>query len=140
LDLAKVEEGKLELLVDEINFSEWAKDVDQLFSPVSQKKGISFSIQLADDLAESFSSDLKRVNQIIKNLLSNALKFTEHGSVELRVGKAPLNAKLTNCMTPIEQLLAFSVKDTGLGIAADKQSLIFEAFQQSDGAISRKYG
>lgn len=140
LDLAKVEEGKLELLVDEINFSEWAKDVDQLFSPVSQKKGISFSIQLADDLAESFSSDLKRVNQIIKNLLSNALKFTEHGSVELRVEKALLDAKLTNCVTPIEQLLAFSVRDTGLGIAADKQSLIFEAFQQSDGAISRKYG
>lgn len=140
LDLAKVEEGKLELLIDEIEFSEWAKDVDQLFSPVSQRKGISFSIQVDDELGSTFSSDLKRVNQVIKNLLSNALKFTEHGSVTLTVGRAVAGTQLTSCATPVEQLIAFSVKDTGLGIAAEKQSLIFEAFQQSDGAISRKYG
>jgi len=140
LDLAKVEEGKLEVLIDEIELSDWAKDIEQLFAPVSQNKGISFSIKLADDLEKVFTSDLKRVNQIIKNLLSNALKFTEKGSVELYVSHVASDLKLSNCSVPSNKLLAFSVKDTGLGIALDKQNLIFEAFQQSDGAISRKYG
>jgi CheY-like chemotaxis protein/HAMP domain-containing protein len=140
LDLAKVEEGKLELIIDEIEFDEWLKDMDQLFTPVSEKKGIEFTSSIDKALGETFTSDSKRVNQIIKNLLSNALKFTERGSVSLQVSSVPADVKLTSCMVPNDQLIAFAVQDTGLGIESEKQSLIFEAFQQSDGAISRKYG
>ena len=140
LDLAKVEEGKLELIVDEIPFGEWVNDIDQLFTPVSEKKGITFTTNIDKALGETFTSDSKRVNQIIKNLLSNALKFTEHGSVTLEVSSVADDVELNSCVLPNEQLIAFSVKDTGLGIEQDKQSLIFEAFQQSDGAVSRKYG
>jgi CheY-like chemotaxis protein len=140
LDLAKVEEGKLELLLDEVSFEEWANDMNLLFSPVAERKGIEFSVTLADSLQENLTTDVKRLNQILKNLLSNALKFTEEGSVRLEVTEAPSDLKLTDCECKPEELIGFSVVDSGVGIEPDKQSLIFEAFQQSDGAISRKFG
>ncbi len=140
LDLAKVEEGKLELILDETSFDEWAKDLNLLFSPVAEKKGLEFAINLDEELGETFSTDVRRLNQILKNLLSNALKFTESGSVVVNVGPAPMDVQLVSTSYMPDELIAFAVKDSGLGIEKEKQGLIFEAFQQSDGAISRKFG
>ena len=140
LDLAKVEEGKLERYVEEISFAQWKKDIEQLFSPVSERKGLKFYISVDESLGDTFVSDEKRLNQIIKNLLGNALKFTEKGEVRLSVSQVSANESFTFIKAPHESLLAFSVSDTGLGIKPQNQQMIFEAFQQSDGAISRQYG
>jgi len=106
--------------VDNIEFSEWAKDVDQLFSPVSQKKGISFNISVSEDLGDVFTSDIKRLNQIIKNLLSNALKFTEKGSVELCVGKVSNDVKLSACTTHCGSTDSFLSDGYGFGYCRRK--------------------
>jgi CheY-like chemotaxis protein/signal transduction histidine kinase/HAMP domain-containing protein len=140
LDLAKVEEGKLERYVEEISFDKWKNDIEQLFTPVSEKKGLKFHVSVEQSLGDKFFSDEKRLNQIIKNLLGNALKFTEKGEVRLTVAPVNGNESFTFIKAPKESLLAFSVTDTGLGIKAENQQMIFEAFQQSDGAISRQYG
>ncbi len=129
LDLAKVEEGKLELIFDEIDFKVWEKEMRQLFSPIAERKGLEFTVQVGEGVEPQFLTDSKRLNQIIKNLLSNALKFTEQGKVSLHVE-----------LDESGKFYDFLVRDTGLGIAPEKQQMIFEAFQQTDGAISRKYG
>lgn len=140
LDLSKVESGKLEMHVEEVEFSSWAKEIGQLFTPVSEDKGLEFNIKVSEELPAVFTSDKKRLNQIIKNLISNALKFTESGSVGVTVGPVAADEEFLFIEEPVEKLMAFSVFDTGIGIKKESQKLIFEAFQQSDGAISRQFG
>ena len=112
------------------------------FRHVADGKGLELALELADNLtSETIISDAKRLQQVLKNLLSNALKFTEHGSVRLRVERAasgwsPNHAVLSR----VKSVIAFSASDTGIGIPQDKQRIIFEAFQQADGTTSRKYG
>ncbi len=128
LDLSKIEAGKMKVEFQDVNITEITNNLTSLFSPLAKEKNLSFSIHTDDDIAPSISTDSLRLEQILKNLLSNAIKFTSWGSVTVQVKKASQNK------------IQFAVTDTGIGIADDKQHLVFEAFQQADGSTRRKYG
>jgi two-component system chemotaxis sensor kinase CheA len=141
LDLSKVESGKMEVHPEDVNLSGLRDDVLRHFLPVARRKQIDFSFETDPDLPEYFYTDQQRLQQILKNLLSNAFKFTERGSVALSVRKLnPLERQRHHVLEQAEEALVFSVKDTGIGIPKGKQSSIFDAFQQADGTTSRKYG
>ncbi|MGH9098844.1 MAG: ATP-binding protein, partial [Acidimicrobiales bacterium] len=133
LDLSRVEAGKLEVVMAPVAVATLCADIRQIFEPIAAEKSLSFTVSVADDVPSSVVTDQQRLEQVLKNLLSNACKFTEWGAVELRV---------QTTATPVagERRLAFVVQDTGIGIARDKQQLIFDAFQQADGTTSRRYG
>jgi HAMP domain-containing protein/signal transduction histidine kinase/ActR/RegA family two-component response regulator len=133
LDLSKVEAGKMPIDAKKIEITSIEDFVERSFRHVAGQKQLEFDIHLERDLPKSMYTDVNRLNQILKNLLSNAFKFTERGSVAFsvyRLEKADQD----------QSMIAFAVKDTGIGIPTDKQELIFEAFQQADGTTSRKYG
>jgi HAMP domain-containing protein/signal transduction histidine kinase/CheY-like chemotaxis protein len=141
LDLSKIESGTVVVDVSELRLDELRNYVERTFRHVAESKSVDFHIRMAADLPRSIFTDAKRLQQVIKNLLSNAFKFTHHGQVALNIaaskaGWSAENEELTNAPT----VLAFSVTDTGIGIPPDKQQIIFEAFQQADGSTSRKYG
>ena len=103
--------------------------------------GLSFDVQVDPQLGRSIITDSKRLQQVLKNLLSNAFKFTEHGGVRLSVGRgAAAGAPTIRCCSQAPTVVAFEVSDTGIGIPPEKQRIIFEAFQQADASTSRKYG
>ncbi|MCE7038858.1 response regulator [Dyadobacter sp. CY312] len=129
LDLSKIEAGKMELEYVNTSVKEIAHGLQSLFGPVAKDKGLDFGINIAHDVTPVIETDRTRLEQILKNLVSNALKFTSEGSVTIEITKAK---------DPNQ--VCFTVKDTGIGIAAEKQHLIFEAFQQADGSTKRKYG
>jgi HAMP domain-containing protein/signal transduction histidine kinase/CheY-like chemotaxis protein len=128
LDLSKVEAGKMDLHVGQLALVDLCDDVERAFRPVAEEKGLRFAIERDPALPAAIVTDEQRLEQILRNLLSNAVKFTYEGSVTLRISPAQGDT------------LAFSVIDTGVGIADEKLALIFEAFQQADGTTSRKYG
>jgi hypothetical protein len=141
LDLSKIESGMMAIDINEVSFEDVTGQLERSFHQVAQDKNLEFIIERAEDLAPSMRTDEKRLQQILKNLLSNAFKFTEEGKVTLRV--EPVTEALRyqqESLNRAEQVISFSVIDTGIGIAADKQRIIFEAFQQADGTTSRKYG
>ncbi len=142
LDLSKIESGKMDVEVGSVRFSELRDFCSRTFRHVADGKGLEFSIELAENLpAETIITDAKRLQQVLKNLLSNALKFTEHGTVRLRIEKAGSGWSANHSvLNRVKSVIAFSVTDTGIGIPQDKQRIIFEAFQQADGTTSRKYG
>jgi len=141
LDLSKIESGKATLEVSEVAFREVGDHIERTFRPVAEGKGLDFEIELDRDLPRSISTDAKRLQQVLKNLLSNAFKFTEKGRVELRIAPATAGwSALHEGLNRAKTVIAFVVGDTGVGIPLDKQRLIFEAFQQADGTTSRKYG
>jgi hypothetical protein len=108
---------------------------------MADDKGLRFNLELAPNLPRSLRTDGKRLQQVLKNLLSNAFKFTERGGVDLRVGVVTSGwSPDHHTLTRAQAVIAFSVSDTGIGVSADKQKIIFEAFQQADGTTSRKYG
>jgi HAMP domain-containing protein/CheY-like chemotaxis protein len=128
LDLAKIESGTMAVEIGQVRFGNLRDYVDQTFRQVAEEKGLQFTVELDADLPPWIDTDDMRLRQVLRNLLSNAMKFTERGRVSLRISRtAP-------------DVLAFAVADTGIGIPKDKQRLIFEAFQQADGSTSRKYG
>ncbi|HWH72586.1 MAG TPA: ATP-binding protein, partial [Candidatus Sulfotelmatobacter sp.] len=127
LDLSKIESGKMELEYQSVAPEDIIHALDSMFAPLAKEKGIRFEINAAEDLPPAIETDRLRLEQILRNLLSNALKFTTEGSVTLDI---------ENRGTTI----SFAVKDTGIGIPADKQQTIFEAFQQADGSTRRKFG
>ena len=130
LDLSKIESGKLEIQRETVKITDILHDVRMLFDEIAAKKKMQFAISVDKNVPVQMFTDRVRVGQILKNLLSNAFKFTsEEGSVSVRV--APGES---------DDIITFQVIDTGIGIARDKQKLIFEAFQQADGSTSRKYG
>ncbi|MCW2989681.1 MAG: putative SigmaB asociated two-component system sensor protein, partial [Solirubrobacterales bacterium] len=135
LDLSKVEAGKMEVNPAPLALAEVLGGLERSFRPVAAEKELEFSVDVLDDLPEGVISDEQRVAQILRNLLSNACKFTESGSVRLSVGPT---TELDMRGRPFS--LAFTVTDTGIGIPADKLRLIFEPFQQADGTTSRRYG
>ncbi|WP_155593107.1 ATP-binding protein [Lysinibacillus cavernae] len=140
LDLSKVEAGKLDIIFNEVNMSEVTVQIEHTFAPVAMKKNLAFHISKTDQVVDVFYTDEKRFHQILKNLLSNAFKFTERGSVTLAI-KHLTQHQLTNNMLDISaDWLEITVSDTGIGIPKDKHQLIFESFQQADGATVRKYG
>jgi HAMP domain-containing protein/signal transduction histidine kinase/CheY-like chemotaxis protein len=141
LDLSKVEAGKMDVHAGRTELRSVRDYVDRSFAPVAGEKGLDFAIDLVPDAPEQFSTDEQRLQQVLKNLLSNAFKFTEAGSVRLRIGRAPADAHFgTDSLARSESVVAFSVIDTGIGIPPDKLRLIFEAFQQAEGSISRRFG
>ena len=136
LDIAKVEAGKMEVIFKDVKLSDVKEFIEAQFTPVARKENIQLNVQLAADLPEMIKTDNQRLQQILKNLLSNAFKFTEHGAVSLTIQKVEKGSISTHS----NMEFAFSVKDTGIGIAAENQNIIFDAFKQADGTISRKYG
>jgi len=134
LDLAKIESGTMSLDIEQIVLADLETSLEQTFRQVAQNKELSFTIQLDDKLPPTIYNDSKRLQQILKNLLSNAFKFTQQGGVKLQIDIATEAGEVDNPM------IAFAVSDTGIGILAEKQKIIFEAFQQADGTTSRKYG
>jgi CheY-like chemotaxis protein/CHASE3 domain sensor protein len=143
LDLSKIESGKIDLAIEKVTPQDVKRDMDALFTEVAKNKKIKFEIDLSAQLPANLTTDLSRMEQIVKNLLSNAFKFTpEKGSVILSLGVADKTTQFySNQLNGYTgTILSIGVKDTGIGIPADKQNVIFEAFQQADGSTSRKYG
>ncbi len=141
LDLSKVEAGKMEVNPAETPISELNESLERSFRPVAAQKGLRFNVVVNPDVPATICTDGQRVEQILKNLLSNAFKFTNEGTVSLTVRKAEPNRRfLQPALNTDAGVVAFAVTDTGIGIPAEKQRLIFEAFQQADGTTSRKFG
>lgn len=143
LDLSKIESGKIDLDIEAVRPQEIKNNMESLFMEIAKSKKIDFVSALSADLPERIMTDLSRIEQVTKNLLSNAFKFTpENGKITLEIGIASPEIKFyaEQLKSSTQQVLFFSVKDSGIGIPADKQKLIFEAFKQADGTTSRKYG
>jgi HAMP domain-containing protein/signal transduction histidine kinase/CheY-like chemotaxis protein len=141
LDLSKIESGTVMVEGGELRFEDLQSYVTRTFKHVAESKNVDFVMQFDQRLPRSMFTDAKRLQQIIKNLLSNAFKFTHQGQVTLTVEPVTMGWAADNDdLNRAEEVLAFSVTDTGIGIAPDKQMIIFEAFQQADGSTSRKYG
>jgi signal transduction histidine kinase/CheY-like chemotaxis protein/HAMP domain-containing protein len=141
LDLAKIESGTVTLNIEPERFSELHDYVERTFRQVANGKGLAFDVKVAPGLPAAMQTDEKRLQQILKNLLSNAFKFTDQGKVSLQVEQAKSGWTQGHPqLDAAETVVAFSVIDTGVGIPANKQQSIFEPFQQADGTTSRQYG
>ena len=115
--------------------------LEREFDHVADQKGVAFSVQLAPDLPPAIATDPQRLRQMLKNLLSNAFKFTERGEVSVRVALAQSGWSPTNdTLARAGSVMAFTVTDTGIGITAELQARMFEAFAQADGTTARQYG
>ncbi|KAA3600438.1 MAG: response regulator [Calditrichaeota bacterium] len=139
LDLSKVEAGKIEIHVENVKLVEFSDYIKTNFKHVVEDKGINFAIEIDEELNQELYTDRQRVEQIIKNFISNAMKFTPvGGQITFKIHKPYKNfeSRILN----LEETIGFSVIDTGKGIAKEKQKMIFDAFQQEDGSTSRKYG
>ena len=141
LDLSKVEAGKMDVHTAEVSVAEELASLERSFMPVAAEKGLTFELDFAESALPTVYTDQQRLQQVLKNLLSNAFKFTETGGVVLRVAQAPPGRQFASeTLAGAAHVVGFSVVDTGVGIAADKLRVIFEAFQQADGTTSRRYG
>ncbi|GAB4092242.1 HAMP domain-containing protein [Flaviaesturariibacter terrae] len=142
LDLSKIESGYISTDFVNVRFNEITSFVETTFKHVSENKNLKFSIEMDKRLPDVLETDVQRLNQILKNLLSNAFKFTEKGGVSLKIYEP--NRKSWKSQVPsldnARRVVAFEIRDTGIGISKDKQNIIFEAFQQAEGSTSRKYG
>lgn len=143
LDLAKIEAGKMDIVIDDIHITDFTESMTGFFRPMAKQKGLALNVELAEGLPEYIRSDRRRLEQIMKNFLSNGLKFTSQGSVSLNVGRPEDDPcvweTLSKARLNPRETIRFSVIDTGFGIAQDKQNLVFQAFQQVDGSTSRQY-
>ncbi|HEY0731393.1 MAG TPA: response regulator, partial [Chitinophagaceae bacterium] len=141
LDLSKIESGYISTDFINVRFNEITSFVETTFKHVSESKNLKFNIEMDQNLPDALETDVQRLNQILKNLLSNAFKFTEKGGVALRIYEANKNWKQhIPSLDNAKKVVAFEIRDTGIGISKDKQNIIFEAFQQAEGSTSRKYG
>ncbi len=141
LDLSKIESGTVEVELAEVAFTDLRDYVEQSFRHVAQVKGLAFGVELATGLPDGLFTDVKRLQQVLRNLLSNAFKFTERGGITLEIKQASYGwSRSHDVLSRAPEIIALAVNDTGIGIPADKQRIIFEAFQQADGTTSRKYG
>jgi HAMP domain-containing protein/CheY-like chemotaxis protein/signal transduction histidine kinase len=141
LDLSKIESGTVTVDVGDLGFDELRDYVERTFRHVAESKGLAFDVELAPGLPRAMQTDVKRFQQVLKNLLANAFKFTEEGRVTLRAFPATSGWNPDNYyLNKARSVVGFAVKDTGIGIDSDKQQIIFEAFQQASGGTTRKYG
>ncbi len=136
LDLSKVEAGKIELNIDAVSFSSVLDDLNRVFADSARQKGLELTFSKDDELPDIIKTDGHRLQQILRNLLTNAIKFTDSGSVSLEILKPGGPWKGLNA----DGYLKMEVRDTGIGIPEEKQASIFEAFKQADGSTMRKYG
>lgn len=130
LDLSKIEAGKMQLEYAPVSINEIVGDMQTMFAPIAKDRGVELNVNIDKNIPSQIETDKMRLEQVLRNLLSNALKFTSKGSVALNINKLAEN----------ESFITFSVKDTGIGIPKEKHHLIFEAFQQADGSTRRKFG
>ncbi|MBE1423645.1 tubulin-specific chaperone A [Desulfomicrobium macestii] len=140
LDLSKVEAGKVELHLEEMPLTSMISDLQRVFKGVAVEKGVSFLVEQDPSLPETMLTDTHRLQQVLRNLLSNAFKFTDHGSVTLSISRPDPEIALPESIPSAEEAICIAVTDMGIGIPEDKQGTIFEAFRQADGSTSRKYG
>jgi signal transduction histidine kinase/DNA-binding response OmpR family regulator/HAMP domain-containing protein len=141
LDLSKIESGKMDVELGPVQLMQLQDYCSRTFRHVAEGKGLDFTIELDPTLGDTIHTDTKRLQQVLKNLLSNALKFTEHGGVRLKISRPASGWRTSHpVLSRVKSVVAFSVSDTGIGIPQEKQRIIFEAFQQADGTTSRKYG
>ena len=128
LDLSRIEAGKIDLTAERVTLTDTLESLSKIFQPAADQKKLAYASFVEPGTPEDLETDPQRLGQILRNLISNALKFTEKGSVELRVSPGPPGQ------------IVFAVRDTGVGIAPNQKEVIFEAFRQADGSIHRKYG
>ncbi len=141
LDLTKVEAGKMEVNPLDVPIGDIESFTKRTFDHVAHQKGLKFDVEIHAEMPSTIYTDGQRLQQVIKNLLSNAFKFTERGGVTLTIKKAEKGKRFASrILDQAETVVAIAVTDTGIGIAKDKLQLIFEAFQQADGTTSRKFG
>ncbi|MDF2447031.1 MAG: chemotaxis protein CheY [Moraxellaceae bacterium] len=140
LDISKVEEGKMQLVIESLDINDLADHFRRSFEHVAQHRGLEFKVDVAPGSPVTLFSDRQRLEQVLRNFFSNALKFTHQGGVYLDISTAPEDMKYNKIKPGNGAVIAFAVRDTGIGVPKDKQELIFEAFQQADGTTSRKYG
>ncbi len=145
LDLSKIEAGCEVAVQENVNVQEVCDQLDGLYRHVAEEKGLTFVVDVAEDIPTSIRSDRGRLGQILRNLLSNSFKFTPQGSVTLRFGRPTADvsyqrSSLQKMSDPSQRIIAIEVIDTGIGIETEKQKHIWEAFQQADGSTSRQYG
>jgi signal transduction histidine kinase/DNA-binding response OmpR family regulator/CHASE3 domain sensor protein len=142
LDLSKIEAGKIDLTLEEFDTTDVQQDINSLFKEIANDKKIHFEVAVSPQTPKRIRTDKVRLEQVIRNLFSNAFKFTpQNGRVSLHIFKADKSRTFRNeSLYKADEVIAFEVKDTGIGIAPEKQKIVFEAFQQADGSTSRKYG
>jgi len=141
LDLSKIESGTVTVESEELAFSQLRETIDRNFRHEAESRHLTFTTDFDPRLGRHMVTDAKRLMQIVKNLLSNAMKFTAQGSVRLHVGPAMLGWSADHpVLSQAKSVVEFSVTDTGIGISPEKQKIIFEAFQQADAGTARKYG
>ncbi|MBN2232106.1 MAG: response regulator [Deltaproteobacteria bacterium] len=139
LDLSKIEAGRMDLQLGQVRISDLAESVRSAFGHMARERGLTLEVVINEELPPVITSDRKRIEQIIKNLLVNAIKFTDTGGVTVSFTRPAPGTKLTSTLVAGE-CLAVAVKDTGIGISPDNHQIIFEAFKQVDGGTSRRFG
>ncbi|MFC4533925.1 HAMP domain-containing protein [Sphaerisporangium dianthi] len=141
LDLSKVEAGRMDIHPQQLSLPKLVEYVEAAFAPLAQDKGLSFAVEVEPSVPEELHTDEQRLQQVLRNLLSNAVKFTPKGEVRLHISRAEGGVPyIDRTLRDNDDILSFSVVDTGIGIAPEKLEMIFEAFRQADGTTSRKYG
>ncbi len=141
LDLSKIESGTVTVDPEEMPFVRLHESVERSFRHVAESRQLAFHVEIDPQLPRSMTTDFKRLQQVLKNLLSNAFKFTAQGRVTLRVRRALAGWSLDHpVLSVVHNIVAFEVIDTGIGIPPEKQKIVFEAFQQADAGTSRRYG
>lgn len=139
LDLAKVESGKLQVHNEKVNLKAFADEIRNLFDVMAERKNLDFQINIEQELPAHIVTDSLRLSQIVKNLISNAIKFTHKGKIAVNL-RVPNNEESVEMKLQPKDYICIEVSDTGIGIPKDKQEEVFEAFKQSDGTTSRQYG
>ena len=140
LDLSKIEAGRMELDMGKVIVEDIAGRINESFGHMARAKGLEFKVEIDEKTPVELITDSKRMEQILRNLISNAIKFTETGEVIVRFGPADNDSNLSRSGIKPSDCIAVSVRDTGIGIPADKRKIIFEAFQQVEGGASRRFG
>ncbi len=141
LDLSKIESGTVTLDLDDVSLANVREQVERSFRHVAESRSLGFGVELAPGLPPSLHTDPQRLQQVLKNLLSNAFKFTEKGQVSVRIAAVESGWSVNHDgLNRAQAVIGFFITDTGIGLAADKQQIIFEAFQQADTGTTRKYG
>ncbi|MFI3187081.1 MAG: response regulator [Methylococcaceae bacterium] len=140
LDLSKIEAGKMDLRLQTVEIKDLMRSINLQFGPMAKNQGLVLDIACEEGIPGSIITDAQRLGQVIKNLVGNALKFTEKGTVSLAFGQVPADADLSRSRLEPAKALAIKVSDTGIGIPVDKQKIIFEAFQQADSGDRRRFG
>jgi CheY-like chemotaxis protein/signal transduction histidine kinase len=140
LDLAKIESGKQQIRIEPVSLRQMAQHVERVFGPLARDKGLRFVVEVAPDLPETIATDKQRLDQILNNLIGNAIKFTDRGQVGLRVTRPAANQRPRRDDLDPAHTIVFAVSDTGIGIAAEFQQRIFQPFEQVESKSDRRYG